>query len=61
MKKDYLLPLSILTAAIIIAGVWIYTTGLRVSTDSSRSAAKITNSVPSAQKNVSSSGGGCGL
>ena len=28
-KKDYLLPSSILLAAIIIAGAWIYTTGLK--------------------------------
>ena len=28
-KKDYLLPASIIIAALLIAGSWIYTTGLK--------------------------------
>lgn len=30
VKKDYLLPASILILAVIIAGAWVYTTGLKI-------------------------------
>src|SRR3989338_506825 len=42
IKKDYLLPVSVLISAIIIAGAWIYTGGLKVS-DTSQKAGVFSN------------------
>ena len=42
IKKDYLLPASVLISAIIIAGAWIYTGGLKVS-DTSQKAGVFSN------------------
>jgi len=62
MKKNYLLPASILAAALIIASAWIYTAGLKVSVNSSKTETQGTNSVSIVQRNVApSSGGGCGI
>jgi len=64
MKKNYFLPISILVSALIIAGAWIYTTGLKTSSSSSNtsSAVEKTSPVSNSQQNVlPSGGGGCGI
>lgn len=50
VKKDYLLPASILLSAIIIAGAWVYTTG-RKGSDIPRTAAIVANT-EQAQRSV---------
>ena len=64
MKKNYLLPISILVSAVIIGGAWIYTTGLKISSSSSNTSTTVekTSPVSRPQQNVLPSGGsGCGI
>ncbi len=64
MRKDYLLPISILVAALIIAGAWIYITGLKISSGSSNTNTTVEKTIPvsNPQQNASPSGSvSCGI
>lgn len=41
IKKDYLIPASILVSSVLLAGTWIYTTGLRAETQSQTRAVSV--------------------
>lgn len=44
-KNDYLLPLSIVIAALLVAGSWIYTAGLKNAVNSGNEAAQVSQTV----------------